>query len=77
MEDLTLDDTKTNLQCTAILKNAISLANIVELVTSVTVNVSNKEVAGVASRDSLTRSVVANLVGKKLKARILEDSNVK
>ena len=53
--------------------NAVPISNAIELITSVVSKASSKE-AAMCSKTNLTRSVLTNLVGSRLKKKLVEIS---
>lgn len=71
MSDLTLQEQQDLLKTKQIMDNAVPLANIVELTTSVVIGLAGKDVADSINKQSLNRSVLSNLVATRIKEKIL------
>lgn len=71
MSDLNLEQQQDLLKTKQILDNAVPLANIVDLATSVVISLAGKDVADSINKQSLNRTVLSNLVANRIKEKIL------
>lgn len=71
MSDLTVQEQQDLLKTKKILDNAVPLANVVELATSIVINLAGKDIADSINKQSLNRTVLSNLVANRIKQRIL------
>lgn len=72
MSDLTLDEQQQKLKTKKIADNAISLANIIELTTSVVISMAGKDIADSMNNQSINREVLSNMVANRIKEKILK-----
>ena len=71
VNDLTLQDQKSKIIQTKELHNAVVLANIIEMCSSIVINVAGKDISDTLNSQALSRSVLANLIANELKSRVL------
>lgn len=71
MSDLTVEQQQTAIRMKKIQDNAIVLSNVVELATSVIVRIAGKDIADSVNNQTLSRSVLTNLVANRVKDQIL------
>jgi len=71
MSDLTIEEQQTDLKNKAILNNAIVLANVIELSTSVVINLAGTDMAETLNKQSVSRAVLSNLVANRIKEKVL------
>lgn len=71
MSDLTIQEQQDLLKTKKILANAVPLANVVELATSIVINLAGKDIADSINKQSLNRNVLSNLVANRIKEKIL------
>lgn len=71
MSDLTVEQQQTAIRMKKIQDNAIVLSNVVELATSVIVRIAGKDIADSVTNQTLSRSVLTNLVANRVKDQIL------
>jgi uncharacterized protein YfeS len=69
--DATLEEQQTLLKINKIVENAIPLSNIVELATSVIINIAGKDIADTLQQESLNRNILSNLVANRIKEKLL------
>lgn len=71
MPDLTLDEQQTLIKNKQIFNNSLILSNILELTSSVVINIAGKDIADSINKQSLNRNVLSNLVANRIKEKIL------
>lgn len=71
MADMTIEEQHQAVKVKKVRESAIVLSNIVELATSVVAKIAGKDVADSIERQSLSRSVLTNLVANRIKDKIL------
>ena len=70
MSDLTLEEEQDRIRLRKIADNTLVLSNIIELTTSTIARVNGKDAE--YTKENLTRSVLANIVAKRLKVKLKE-----
>lgn len=70
MSDLTLEEEQDRIRLKKIADNTLVLANIIELTSSTIARVNGKDAE--YSKENLTRSVLSNIVAKRLKVKLKE-----
>ena len=73
MNDLTIEEQRTQMALRKVVDNAAVISNITELVSKVISDLAGKDIAEEIDGDRLTKSVLTNLVGGKLKNRVLKE----
>lgn len=75
MSDLTIEEQQTAAKVKKILDTSIVVSNIIELATSVILDIAGKDTADTIGDQSLNRNVLANLVADRVKVRVLSEGN--
>lgn len=73
MSDLTIEEQQDLLKTKQIMDNAVPLSNVVELATSIVIQLAGKDVADSINKQSLNRTVLSNLVANRIKEKILNN----
>lgn len=73
MSDLTVEEQQNLLKTKQIMDNAVPLSNVVELATSIVIQLAGKDVADSINKQSLNRTVLSNLVANRIKEKILNN----
>ena len=71
MSDMDLEEQPNQIKIDKILDNAATVSNIIELATSVVINMAGKDIADSIGEQSLNRSVLSNLVANRVRDRVL------
>ena len=71
MSDMDLEEQPNQIKIDKILDNAVTVSNIIELATSVVINMAGKDIADSIGEQSLNRSVLSNLVANRVIDRVL------
>lgn len=71
MNDMTVQEQATQINSEKILNNAIVIANIVELTSNVIIRIAGKDIADSLNNNSLSKTVINNLIANRIKERIL------
>jgi hypothetical protein len=66
-----VEEQERALKSSKVLNNAIPLANIIEISTSVILKMAGKDIADVINDTALNRSMLSNLVANRIKEKIL------
>lgn len=77
MSDLTLEEKQNQIKCAKIKSNATVVANIIDLVAGVVINVADKDVADNLGSQTLNRSVLGGMIGNVIKEEIINKGAVK
>lgn len=70
-EDLLPEENLSSSEIEALQTNTIILSNIIELATSVIINLSGKDIADTINNKSVNRSILSNIVANEIKKDIL------
>lgn len=71
MSDLTVEEQQNAIKLERIKKNAIPVCNVIEVVTSVVSRIAGKDIADTVGKESLSRSILSNMVAVKVKEKVL------
>lgn len=70
MQDLTIEEKQERAKLTKVYSNALVVSNIVEVVTGVITRVAGKDIADSVGDESLSRSLLSNMVATRIKEKI-------
>lgn len=71
MSDIIINNINTVDRLTAVHSNAVVIANIVEVVSSVIKNIATSDVSETISSDGLSASVLGNIIANRIKEKVL------
>lgn len=71
MADLTLSEQYSQIKINNIVEQSIVISNCIELATSVIVKIAGKDIADTLNKQSLSRSMLSNLVANRIKEKVL------
>ena len=69
--DATLEEQESAIKTEKILKNAVPIANIIELAASLIIKVAGKDIADTLKEETINRSILSNLVANRIKEKLL------
>ncbi len=72
MNDLTIEEKKERAKMGEVLKNALVVSNIIEVVTGVITRVAGKDVADTVGDETLNRTVLSNMIATRIKEKVLK-----
>lgn len=72
MNDLTIEEKKERAKMVEVLKNALVVSNIIEVVTGVITRVAGKDVADTVGDETLNRTVLSNMIATRIKEKVLK-----
>ena len=72
MQDLTIEEKQERAKMTKVFNNALVVTNIVEVVSGVITRVAGKDVADSVNKESLSRSLLSNMVATRIKEKLLK-----
>lgn len=72
MNDLTIEEKKERAKMGEVLKNALVVSNIIEVVTGVITRVAGKDVADTVGGETLNRTVLSNMIATRIKEKVLK-----
>lgn len=77
MSDLTLQEQQSEANSAKVLKNAVVIANVIELTSSIISRVDGKDAAYAEDKGNLSRLVLDNIIGSRIKKKLLGEEDVK
>ena len=69
--ELTVEEQENIIKTTKVAENAVVLANITELATSIVIKIAGKDVADTLNNQSLNRNVLSGLIANRIKEKVL------
>lgn len=72
MNDLTVEEQQTKIENKSVYKNAVVVANIIELSVSVVSRLAGKNIADSLDNSPISRSALGNIVANRIKDKLLK-----
>lgn len=70
MQDLTIEEKQERAKMTKVYNNAVVVSNVIEVVTGVITRVAGKDIADSVNNESLSRSLLSNMVASRIKTKL-------